>query len=93
MLLASGVPSAAILVERFESGTTSEAAEPTLASTSSQTSELPARMTMHVDGAAHQVPYTPGDTLLQAAHKAGSNPASAYEDGLLRLLHDDASAR
>ena len=48
---------------------------------------------MHVDGAAHQVPYTPGDTLLQAAHKAGSNPASAYEDGLLRLLHDDASAR
>jgi ferredoxin len=55
--------------------------EAALADAGPGTQEPPATITVHLDGATHEIPYAAGDTLLQAARKAGLSPPSACEDG------------
>ena len=54
--------------------------------------EIAATVTVHIDGATHEVGCAPGETVLQAVRRAGLNPPSACEDGycgccMARLLH------
>jgi 3-ketosteroid 9alpha-monooxygenase subunit B len=67
------VPRERIFIERFEF------AAP--AASGASAAGTPATITVHLDGVAHEIPYGAGETLLQAARKAGLNPPSACEDG------------
>jgi 3-ketosteroid 9alpha-monooxygenase subunit B len=74
-----GVPSDRIFIERFEFAAPAEA-DATEAS-SAGAADAPATITVHLDGATHEIPYAAGDTLLQTARRAGLCPPSACEDG------------
>jgi len=80
VLHAEGVPSDRIFIERFEFAAPAEA-DATFASGGGGAAVAPATITVHLDGATHEIPYAAGDTLLQSARKAGLNPPSACEDG------------
>jgi len=75
----AGVPSDRIFIERFEFAAPVEAKPPD--TRSGGAAAVPATITVHLDGATHEIPYAAGDTLLQAARKAGLRPPSACEDG------------
>ncbi|WP_421995252.1 2Fe-2S iron-sulfur cluster-binding protein [Reyranella sp.] len=75
-LLAAGLPRERVLIERFEaSGNDAVPIEP-------QDGEVvPSEITIHFEGKAHKVPYAKGQTILEAARKAGLNPLSSCEEG------------
>jgi 3-ketosteroid 9alpha-monooxygenase subunit B len=84
VLLEDGVGSDRIFIERFEVQlpTPLLPEEPALANTGPGAASLaPTTITVHLDGATHEISYAAGDTLLQAARKAGLSPPSACEDG------------
>lgn len=41
---------------------------------------VPTAVTVHLQGVAREIPYTAGDTILQAARRAGLSPPSACEE-------------
>lgn len=77
VLHAEGVEGDRIFIERFEFAAPSEAPAPD----ASDAAGAPATIIVHLDGATQEIPYAAGDTLLQAARKAGLSPPSACEDG------------
>ena len=75
-LLASGLPSARLHIERFEaSGNNAVPVEPV------EGEVIPSHITIHFEGKAHKVPYKKGQTILVAARAAGLNPLSSCEEG------------
>jgi len=74
-----GVPSDRIFIERFEFAAPADTES--LVARSAGAADAPATITVQLDGATHEIPYTAGDTLLQSARKAGLSPPSACEDG------------
>jgi len=88
-----GIGRERIAIERFQLSTSCEPEEQAqpmtslgpgeraLANTSQETSATYVLLTVHVDGAAHEVFCAPGETVLQAVRRAGLNPPSACEDG------------
>jgi 3-ketosteroid 9alpha-monooxygenase subunit B len=87
-----GVPDERIFIERFEHLEASHASEdqlmtsltpgePVFANTSQVALAPPATITVHLDGAVHEIPHAAGDTLLQSARRAGLSPPAACEDG------------
>jgi 3-ketosteroid 9alpha-monooxygenase subunit B len=79
VLRESGVPDDRIFIERFEFAAPAEADRSGASSAGADGAST--TITVHLDGATHQIPYTAGDTLLQTARKAGLSPPSACEDG------------
>lgn len=79
VLRESGIPDDRISIERFEFAAPAETETP--AARSAGAADAPATITVHLDGATHEIPYAAGDTLLQTARRAGLNPPSACEDG------------
>lgn len=77
VLHADGVDGDRIFVEHFEFAAPADAQIPA----DTTATGAPATITVHLDGATHEIPYASGDTLLQAARKAGLSPPSACEDG------------
>jgi ferredoxin len=75
----AGVPTGRIFSERFEFAAPAETERP--AARRAGAAGAPATITLHLDGATHEIPYAAGDTLLQTARKAGLSPPSACEDG------------
>lgn len=73
------VPRERIFIERFEFAAPAE--PDASAGESAGAAGTPATITVHLDGVAHEIPCGAGETLLQAARKAGLNPPSACEDG------------
>lgn len=79
VLREAGVPRSQIHVERFVSPPDGEL--PQEASESAPAaSGAPRTLTVHLDGATHTVPYTPGTTILHAARAAGLSPPFACEE-------------
>ena len=76
-LLARGVPRERVLIERFEAS--GNAAVPLPPAADGEV--VPAAITIHFEGKAHQVPYKKGQTILVAARAAGLSPNSACEEG------------
>jgi 3-ketosteroid 9alpha-monooxygenase subunit B len=80
-LAAASLPSAQIHVERFASPPDgeepSEAIDPATAAREAQA----ATITVHLDGATHEIPCAPGKSILRAARDAGLLPPFACEDG------------
>lgn len=74
-----GVPKGRIFIERFEFAAPAEAEASE--TSSAVTGGEPTAITVHLDGATHVIPYAAGETLLQAARRAGLSPPSACEDG------------
>ena len=80
-----GVPDDRIFIERFEhpDQPATRRRRGNLRSSKRTSGALApaATLTVHLDGATHEIPCTAGETLLQAARKAGLSPPSACEDG------------
>lgn len=71
-----GVARDQIFIERFElSG------EPAPAESAPAEAEAPEAVEIILDGQRHTVPYRPGETLLQAARRAGLDPPFSCEEG------------
>jgi 3-ketosteroid 9alpha-monooxygenase subunit B len=78
-LRAAGVERARIHVERFVSPPDGDLSIPAAAG---ETSAGAARtITVYLDGATHEIAYTPGKTILQTARAAGLSPPFACEEG------------
>jgi 3-ketosteroid 9alpha-monooxygenase subunit B len=81
-LLELGVPMAQIHIERFSSppdpGVTPEDA-PDAADARGEI--VPAKITIVLDGVAHEVPYQAGERVLHAARRAGLDPPYSCEEG------------
>lgn len=86
VLREENVPRAQIHIERFISPPDGQLMiplgpeEPDLANTATGASSLPTTITVHLDGATHEVPYHPGQSILQAARAAGLSPPFACEE-------------
>lgn len=89
VLREAGVPRAQVHVERFLSppdgelpdvATQAGPAEPDAAGAASGSRAHPTTLTLHLDGATHEVPYAPGQTILQSARAAGLSPPFACEE-------------
>jgi len=81
-LLELGVPMGQIHIERFASppdpGVT-PADAPDAADAQGET--VPAKITLVLDGVAHEVPYQAGERVLHAARRAGLDPPFSCEEG------------
>lgn len=77
-----GVAPERIFIERFEyasDGTPTAAAPPAAAPASAEAgSDV---LTILLDGATHEVPYQPGQTVIEAARAGGVDPPTACEEG------------
>jgi 3-ketosteroid 9alpha-monooxygenase subunit B len=80
VLAQAGVPRARIHVERFVSPPDGELPTESEDAARPEPGTLPRTLTLHLDGATHDVPYTPGRTILQAARDAGLAPPFACEE-------------
>jgi len=81
-LLGVGVPEERIAIERFVSiGGPEDLVEDARAAREAADRAHPDEIVLRLDGKLHRVPYTPGDTVLAAARKAGLEPPFACEDG------------
>jgi len=86
-LEARRVPAEQIFIERFVSLTAEEhaAGMPAAAATGGALREpgdaAPTTVSIRIDGELHEVPYVPGQTLLEAAQAAGLEPPFACEEG------------
>ncbi|MFZ5783274.1 MAG: 2Fe-2S iron-sulfur cluster-binding protein [Pseudomonadota bacterium] len=76
-LLGAGMPRERVRLERFEaSGNDAVPIEP-----AQEGEAIPTSITIHFEGKAHKVAYAKGQTVLEAARKAGLNPLSSCEEG------------
>lgn len=89
VLREAGVPRAQIHIERFLSPPDGELpdvaslvgpGDPPAAAAAAETRSQPATLTLHLDGRTHEVPYTPGQTILQSARAAGLSAPFACEE-------------
>jgi len=60
--------------------------------------ELPHSITIELDGATHDIPYRPGDTVLETVRRAGMDPPFSCEDGycgccMARVLEGEVEMR
>jgi len=74
----AGVPHARVHIERFEASETPEGAEPLPAPHGA--GGVPTELVVHLGGQLHRVPYTEGQTLLEAVRAAGLQPPFACEE-------------
>jgi 3-ketosteroid 9alpha-monooxygenase subunit B len=75
-LIDAGMPRDKVLAERFEaSGNDAVPVE------AEEGDVIPSHITIHFEGKTHKVPYTKGQTILEAARKGGLNPLSSCEEG------------
>ena len=82
-LHAAGVPSERIRIERFELPAHPEAAAAAQApkrAAAPAADAAPSEIVVHLEGKAHRIPYQAGQTLLDAARKAGLQPPFACEE-------------
>ena len=83
-LRADGVPEDRIRIERFELPVHPEAAAAAQASEAAAVAEAaeraPSEIVVHLEGKAHRIPYQAGQTILDAARKAGLQPPFACEE-------------
>jgi 3-ketosteroid 9alpha-monooxygenase subunit B len=76
-LVSGGMPRHRVLIERFEAS-----ANPAVPSEPLDPSEqTPTEIVIHLEGKVHRVPYTAGQSILEAARAAGLSPNSACEEG------------
>jgi 3-ketosteroid 9alpha-monooxygenase subunit B len=76
-LVNGGMPRHRVLIERFEAS-----ANPAVPSEPLDLGEqAPAEIVIHLEGKVHRVPYTAGQSILEAARAAGLSPNSACEEG------------
>ncbi len=81
-LLALGVPMGQIHIERFASPPDPGAtAAETPDAADAQGEIVPEKITIVLDGVAHEVPYQPGERVLHAARRAGLDPPFSCEEG------------
>ena len=73
------VPRAQIHIERFISPPDGELPVE-IDAVAPDASALPSSITVHLDGETHEVPYAPGQSILQAARAAGLSPPFACEE-------------
>ncbi len=71
-----GVDPDRIFIERFELASAPAAEEPPPAE-----GAVPDEVEILLDGRTHKVPYRPGETLLEAARRAGLDPPFSCEEG------------
>jgi 3-ketosteroid 9alpha-monooxygenase subunit B len=76
-LRAAGVPQERIRIERFELPLHPEAAG---AAPAPAAETAPSEIVVHLEGKAHRIPYQPGQSILDAARKAGLQPPFACEE-------------
>jgi len=76
-LRAAGVPEERIRIERFEHPVHPEAASAAPAPVSEG---APSEIVVHLEGKTHRIPYQAGQTILDAARKAGLQPPFACEE-------------
>jgi 3-ketosteroid 9alpha-monooxygenase subunit B len=76
-LRAAGMPEERIRIERFELPLHPEAAG---AAPAPAAEAAPSEIVVHLEGKAHRIPYQPGQTILDAARKAGLQPPFACEE-------------
>jgi 3-ketosteroid 9alpha-monooxygenase subunit B len=78
-LLGLGVAPARISIERFEyaaDGTPRDAAAPLAPGEAA-----PEPLRVRLDGVEHELPYRPGDTVVEALRRAGLEPPTSCEEG------------
>jgi len=80
VLREAGVPRARIRVERFVSPPDGAVPEAVRAAGGPQSAAGPRTITVHLDGATHELLYAPGKTILQTAREAGLSPPFACEE-------------
>jgi len=85
-LLGLGVSRDHVFIERFgspaETAAKAAAAAAALAAAPApESSDAPTHLTITLNGKTHEVPYTPGETVLETARKAGLEPPFACEEG------------
>lgn len=81
-LLGCDVPTGRIAIERFVSiGGPEDLVGDARAAREAAERAHPDEIVIRLGGKLHRVPYTPGDTVLAAARKAGLEPPFACEDG------------
>ncbi len=68
-----------IHIERFVSP--ADAAPAAMAPAPSAGEDVPERITLVLDGVAHEVPYQPGERVLASARRAGLSPPFSCEEG------------
>jgi 3-ketosteroid 9alpha-monooxygenase subunit B len=78
-LLALGVARDHLFIERF--GSPAEPPASPVAAAPQEAGAAQASITIQLNGETREVPYTPGDTVLVAARKAGLEPPFACEEG------------
>ena len=78
-LRADGVPADLIRIERFELPVHPEAAAAAQAPAAASAA-APSEIVVHLEGKAHRIPYHAGQTILDAARKAGLQPPFACEE-------------
>lgn len=78
-----GVAREHVFIERFGSpgGAAPQPAAAPPAATVAPSGDAPATLTIGLNGETRDVPYTPGDTVLATARKAGLEPPFACEEG------------
>jgi 3-ketosteroid 9alpha-monooxygenase subunit B len=76
-LRAAGVPEERIRIERFEHPVHAEAAA---AAPAPVAEGAPSEIVVHLEGKAHRIPYQAGQSILDAARKAGLQPPFACEE-------------
>jgi len=79
VLRKADVPRARIHIERFISPPDGELPAE-IDTPAPEASALPTSITVHLDGGTHEVPYAPGQSILQAARAAGLSPPFACEE-------------
>lgn len=77
-LRADGVPAERIRIERFELPLHPEAASAPV--TAAAPEGAPSEIVVHLEGKTHRIPYHAGQTILDAARKAGLQPPFACEE-------------
>jgi 3-ketosteroid 9alpha-monooxygenase subunit B len=75
-LLDQGIKQDHLFIERFEAS-----GNDVVPTSDEQAGAVPEHITIHLDGKAHRVPYSRGQTILAAARLAGLDPLSSCEDG------------
>lgn len=75
-LLDQGIKQDHLFIERFEAS-----GNDVVPTGDEQDGAVPEHITIHLDGKAHRVPYSRGQTILAAARLAGLDPLSSCEDG------------
>ena len=80
-LLDAGVARDRIAIERFVSPTDPGEADLATNAAPGSSGEAPSTITIQLDGQEHEVPYEPGERILDAARRAGLDPPFSCEEG------------